>query len=132
MSGVADRSKWAEPAVIVGALSVLLLVGGLVWSAATIAAASNNLAANFDQFKRDVTVQISGVQAQIASLPTQTEQLKNLQHDVDNIRSENVSQNAAINAISQKQAVLSSRVDTMQQMIQGMQDAANGKLPGRR
>lgn len=126
------RSKWSDPAVILSAVSVLVVVSGVVWSASQIASASAALSKNFDDFKNQVTVQISAVQAQIASLPTQGVRLDNLERAQREIRVDNAAQTVDINAVRQGLAVLASTVDGIRHDLQVVQDAANGKLGGRR
>ena len=127
-----DRSKWNEPGAIAAGIVALVTVGGLVWSAATISAASANLAGNFDDFKRAVTTQIQGVQNQIASLPTQGVRLDNVEHGLAEVHIQDASQQGDINTLKQGFAVLSSTVDTVRHDVQVLQDAANGRLPGGR
>jgi hypothetical protein len=129
---VAERSKWTEPTTLIAMAGIFFAVLGFVWAAATITAASANLAGNFDQFKRDVTVQISGVQAQIASLPTQGVRLDQVERGLVEMRQDSAAQGKDIVAIQRAQAVIGTTLDTMRHDVQVLQDAANGRLPGGR
>jgi prefoldin subunit 5 len=106
-------------------------VGSLVWAAATITAASATLAGNFNEFKRAVTTQISAVQAQIASLPTQGVRLDQVERGLSEVRQDNAKQASDIGTLQQAQAVLGNTIDSIRHDVQVLQDAANGRLPGR-
>lgn len=125
-------NKWKEPVVILMSLGTLVMAGGVVWSAATIAAGNVYLGHSVDEMKTSMNSQFADVRARIADIPTQEARIGAIERQLAQVGTHDAAQDQRISTLEQATAVVSATVDGMRHDVQGMQDAINGRLPGQR